>query len=174
MDDPRYPIGKLDKKGPLTPAERSHMVESLAVAPATFRAAVKGLDDRQLDTPYREGGWTVRQVVHHVADSHMNSYVRFRLALTENEPAIKGYDEKLWAELFDARKAPVEASLNLMDALHHRWVILLRNFKPEDFARTMRHSERGTMTLDDSLALYEWHGRHHAAHITSLRKRMGW
>jgi uncharacterized damage-inducible protein DinB len=174
VDDPRYPAGKLEKKGPLTPAERSHMVESVATAPANFRSAVKGLDDRQLNTPYREGGWTVRQVIHHVADSHMNSYVRFRLALTETEPTIKPYDEKLWAELPDARSAPIEPSLNMLDAMHHRWVILLRSFKPEDFARTMRHPERGTMTLDDSLALYEWHGRHHAAHITSLRKRMGW
>ncbi|HXN64775.1 MAG TPA: putative metal-dependent hydrolase [Candidatus Acidoferrales bacterium] len=174
MNDPRYPIGKLEKKGPFTPAERSHMVESIATAPAQLRAATKGLDDRQLDTPYREGGWTVRQVIHHVADSHMNSYVRFRLALTEKEPTIKAYDEKLWAELPDARKAPVDTSLAMLDAMHHRWVILLRSFKPEDFARTMRHPERGPMTLDDSLAIYEWHGRHHAAHITELRKRNGW
>ncbi|HLI30711.1 MAG TPA: putative metal-dependent hydrolase, partial [Terriglobia bacterium] len=142
--------------------------------PARLRAAVKGLSDAQLDTPYREGGWTVRQVVHHLADSHMNSYVRFRLALTESEPTIKTYDQTRWAELRDARTAPVEPSLALLESLHKRWVLLLKSLEAADFSRTFRHPDRGTMTLDQNLALYAWHGRHHVAHITSLRERMGW
>jgi uncharacterized damage-inducible protein DinB len=150
------------------------MIESIAAAPENFRAAVTGLNGAQLDTPYRDGGWTVRQVIHHVADSHMNSYVRFRLALTENEPTIKAYDEKLWAELPDARTAPVEISLAMIEALHRRWVLLLKSFGPSDFARTVRHPQHGTMTLDDAVALYEWHGRHHTAHITALRAARNW
>jgi uncharacterized damage-inducible protein DinB len=174
MTDPRFPVGKLNRKGPLSPEDRASMIESLAAAPENFRNAVMGLNGAQLDTPYREGGWTVRQVIHHVADSHMNSYVRFRLALTENEPTIKAYDEKLWAELPDARTAPVEISLAMIEALHRRWVLLLKSFGPADFARTVRHPVNGTMTLDDALALYEWHGRHHTAHITALRAARNW
>lgn len=172
--DLRYPVGKADKKGPLTPDERNHMIESLAAAPAAFRAAVAGLSDEQLDTRYRNGGWTIRQVIHHVADSHMNAYIRFRFAVTEAEPTIKPYDEKAWAELADARSAPVEPSLQVIDGIHQRWVILLHSVREIDYNRAMKHPERGLMTLDDTLALYEWHARHHAAHITGLRKERGW
>jgi uncharacterized damage-inducible protein DinB len=172
--DLRYPVGKADKKGPLTPEERKHMIESLAAAPARFREAVAGLNDQQLDTRYRSGGWTVRQVVHHVADSHMNAYIRIRFAVTEAEPAVKAYDEKAWAELADARSAPVEISLQLLDAVHQRLVILLHSVREIDCNRAMKHSENGLMSLDDVLAMYEWHGRHHVAHITGLRKERGW
>jgi len=132
------------------------------------------LSEQQLDTPYRDGGWTVRQVVHHMPDSHMNSYVRLRLALTENEPIIKPYVEHLWADLYDARTAPIAVSLALLEALHQRWVMLLRSLKPADFSRTFRHPENGVRTIDWLLQLYAWHGRHHVAHITSLRERMKW
>jgi hypothetical protein len=172
--DLRYPVGKADKKGPLTPEERKHMIESLAAAPAKFRAAVAGLNDQQLDTRYRSGGWTVRQVIHHVADSHMNAYIRIRFAVTEAEPLVKAYDEKAWAELADARSAPVEISLQLLDAVHQRLVILLHSVREIDYNRAMKHSENGLMSLDDVLALYEWHGRHHVAHITGLRQERGW
>ena len=128
----------------------------------------------QLDTPYRPGGWTVRQVVHHLPDSHMNAYVRFRLALTENEPTIKPYEQQLWAELPDAKTADIEMSLKLFEGLHQRWVLLLRSMKPEDFHRKYIHPESGVNVLDNVLQLYAWHGKHHVAHITSLRKRMGW
>ncbi|MEK6570441.1 MAG: YfiT family bacillithiol transferase, partial [Bacteroidota bacterium] len=149
-------------------------IQHLADAPANLRGAVRGLSDRQLDTPYRPGGWTVRQVVHHVPDSHLNAYIRFKLALTENEPTIKPYEQQLWAELPDARTGPIEMSLALLEALHKRWVLLLQSLNPSDFNRTFRHPELGLMTLDRTLALYAWHGRHHVAHITSLRERMGW
>jgi hypothetical protein len=172
--DPRYPVGKLEKKGPLTSDERKHMIESLAQAPARFRAAVAGLNDKQLDTRYRDGGWTVRQVIHHVADSHMNAYIRFRFAVTEAEPKVKAYDEKAWAELADARTAPIEPSLKLLDGIHDRWTILLHNVREIDFNRGLNHSENGHMTLDDVLADYEWHSRHHEGHITNLRKKNGW
>jgi uncharacterized damage-inducible protein DinB len=139
-----------------------------------MRAAVARLTDEQLDTPYRDGGWTVRQVVHHVPESHLNSYVRFKLALTEHEPTIKPYFEDRWAELEDARTAPIELSLNLLDAVHGRWVWFLRSLKPTDFERAFQHPDLGKVTLDKNVALYAWHGRHHVAHITSLRERMGW
>jgi len=134
---------------------------------------VAGLSEPQLDTPYRPGGWTVRQVVHHVPDSHINSYVRFRLALTENEPTVKPYDESRWAELADSRTAHIETSLALLESLHERWVLLLRSLSPADFRRQFRHPELGAVSLEKNLALYAWHGRHHVAHITSLRERMG-
>jgi uncharacterized damage-inducible protein DinB len=139
-----------------------------------MRTAVAGLSDEQLNTPYRPEGWTVRQVVHHVPESHMNSYVRFKLALTEEEPTIKPYFEDRWAQLDDANQAPVGLSLDLLDALHGRWVWFLRSLKDADFQRTFRHPELGTVSLDRNIALYAWHGRHHVAHITSLRERMGW
>lgn len=172
--DLRYPIGPYQSKGTLSEEERHRAIEDIAEMPARLRAAVANLSADQLDTPYRPGGWTVRQVVHHVPDSHMNAYTRFRLALTEDEPTIKPYDEGRWAELEDARKAPPKMSLDLLEALHQRWVLLLRAMKPADFARRLRHPERGVMTLDDMLGLYGWHSRHHVAHITSLRERMGW
>jgi hypothetical protein len=153
---------------------RIEFIQRIADAPPEVKAAVQGLTEKQLDTPYREGGWTVRQVVHHLPDSHINSYVRFRLALTEDEPTIKPYNERLWAELFDARTAPVALSLQLLESLHERWVMLLRSLKPSDFSRTFRHPEHGARNLDWLLQLYAWHGRHHVAHITSLREKMKW
>jgi len=173
--DLSYPIGRFEWPQAVSAEERKEHIEEIAAAPAHFQEATRGLDDWQLDTPYRPGGWTVRQVVHHFADSHINAYVRFRLALTENEPVIKPYDEKRWAELADARGAPLELSLQLIDSLHQRWVDLLRSFSEADFARTFRHPELPEpVRLDTYLASYAWHCRHHAAHITSLRQRMGW
>jgi hypothetical protein len=139
-----------------------------------MRAAVSGLSTAQLDTPYRDGGWTVRQVVHHVPDSHMNAYTRFRLALTESEPTIKPYDQEAWANLADSRTAPVEWSLALLEALHRRWAAMLESLADEDFSRRFRHPEIGVVTLGEVLGMYSWHGRHHVAHITGLRGRMGW
>jgi uncharacterized damage-inducible protein DinB len=172
--DLRYPIGEYVPKAALTAQERAAAIADISAVPQKLRDAVAGLSREQFDTPYRPGGWTVRQVVHHVPDSHLNSYVRFKLALTENEPTIKPYEEALWAELADSRETPVEVSLALLEALHHRWDILLRSLRPEDFARRLRHPERGTMTLDDMAGYYAWHSRHHVAHITSLRQREGW
>lgn len=172
--DLRYPIGRFNRESEITPAKIAGWIDEVAAAPAALRAAVAGLTPEQLNTPYRPGGWTVRQVVHHLPDSHLNSYVRFKLALTEDDPVIKPYAEDRWAELHDARTAPVETSLVFLEALHQRWVALLRALTPPDFARTFRHPERGQMRLDDTLALYAWHGRHHVAHITGVRQRLGW
>ena len=173
--DLSYPIGKFEWPETVAAGDRKQHIEEIAAAPSRFRAAVDGLDGRQLDTPYRPGGWTVRQVVHHFADSHINAYVRFRLAVTEDQPVIKPYDEKKWAELPDARTGALELSLPLIDSLHQRWVVLLSSFSEADFARTFRHPELpGTVRLDTYLASYAWHCRHHAAHITSLRDRMAW
>jgi len=174
MPDPRYPIGKLQAIEHPDDSMRKEFIQRIADTPAALTAAVKGLSEQQLDTPYRDGGWTVRQVVHHMPDSHMNSYIRLRLALTENEPTIKPYEEDLWAELVDARTAPITVSLTMLEALHQRWVMLLRSLKPADFSRTFRHPENGVRTIDWLLQLYAWHGRHHVAHITSLRERMKW
>ncbi|SRR6266536_637346 len=172
--DLSYPIGKFQTPQSITPSLRAGWIDEIAAAPALLREAVRGLDDAQLDTPYRPNGWTVRQVVHHVPDSHMNSYIRFRLALTEEEPAIKPYDEVKWAELHDARTGPVAMSLQLLESLHLRWVALLRSFSETDFSRRFNHPQDGVQRLDAALAAYAWHGKHHAAHITSLRARMGW
>jgi uncharacterized damage-inducible protein DinB len=172
--DPRYPVGKYQPPADVTPATRNEAIREIATNPEKIRAAVNGLDDAQLETPYRDGGWTLRQVVHHVADSHMNAYIRFRLALTETEPTIKPYEEAAWAKLEDAAHAPVDVSLKLLVPLHERWVGLLRSMKDDDFARTFRHPEHGVRTLDWMLFLYGWHGNHHAAHITELRKQKGW
>ena len=172
--DLSYPIGKFDFQQTVVPEAIPGLIADIAAAPAAFRAAVHGLDDRQLDTPYRPGGWTVRQTVHHIGDSHMNSFIRLRLALTENQPTITPYDQALWAELPDMRTLPVEVSLQLIDALHTRWVKVLQALTPADFARTFRHPEIGLVRLDTNLALYAWHGKHHAAHITGLRERMAW
>ena len=174
MTDLRYPIGKFSFDDEITPEKRRQCIQQIAAAPAQLRAAVAGLSPEQLDTPYRPGGWTVRQVVHHVPDSHLNSYIRCKLALTEEEPTIKPYDEKRWAELEDVRATPVEVSLMLLESLHRRWVPLLESLAPADFARKFRHPELGALTLEQNIALYAWHGRHHVAHITSLRQRMGW
>ena len=172
--DLRYPIGKLERPAIVTPEMRRQYVAEIAAAPGLLREAVKGLSDEQLDTPYRPEGWTVRQVVHHMVDSHVNSYIRFRLALTEDEPTIKPYNEKAWAELADAKSMPVEVSLCFLECMHQRWVALLGSLSDADFARTFRHPEMGVMRLDITAAIYAWHGRHHAAHITGLRERMGW
>ena len=172
--DLRYPIGRMERKSTLTPDERGAAIAAIAAAPRLLRDAVAGLSDAQLNTPYRPGGWTVRQLVHHVADSHMNAYGRFRLGLTEQNPTIKPYDEAKWAELDDARTMPIDISLNLLDALHQRLDTLLRAVKDDAFQRTVNHPENGPMTLDTLLAIYSWHGRHHAAHVTGLRERMKW
>jgi len=174
MSDPRYPIGKFSYSGPLTDEQRRQCIENISNVPAELRKAVAGLSEAQLDTPYREGGWTVRQVVHHVPDSHMNAYVRFKLALTEDEPTIKPYMQDLWAELQDSQSTPIETSLALLDNLHLRWVNLLNFLRPEDWKRSFRHPELGLVPLEKNLALYSWHGRHHVAHVTELRKKMGW
>jgi uncharacterized damage-inducible protein DinB len=172
--DPRYPIGKYAPPQEVTPALRQQAISAIAEAPAKLRAAVKGLTEEQLNTPYRDGGWTVRQVAHHVPDSHMNAYIRFRLALTEQEPTIKPYEEARWAELEDAKHAAPDVSLDLLDSLHERWARLLRSLEEQDFARTFRHPDHGVRTLDWMLFLYAWHGRHHTAHVTELRKQKGW
>jgi uncharacterized damage-inducible protein DinB len=174
MADPRYPIGKFSFDGSLTEQQKSRLLDDVEQTPARLRAAVQGLSERQLDTPYRDGGWTVRQVVHHVPDSHMNSYVRFKLALTEDEPTIRPYMENLWAELPEAKTAPVELSLALLESLHKRWNLTLRGIRPDQWNRTFRHPEMGTMNLEKALALYAWHGHHHVAHVTALREKMGW
>lgn len=173
MNDARYPIGLFHLDHTPTEADRAGWIEVLEAAPTRLRAAVSGLDDTQLDTPYREGGWTVRQVVHHLPDSHLNSYVRFKWALTEDAPVIKPYFEDRWAELPDM-SAPLEVSLALFSALHERWTILLRAMTEADFARTFVHPENGVQALSESLALYAWHSEHHLAHITGLRERRGW
>ena len=172
--DLQYPIGKFQWGGVLTDEQRDQLIDQIEQAPAQLRHTVAGLTEEQVDTPYRPGGWTVRQVVHHLSDSHMNTYVRFRLALTEDEPTIKPYAQERWAALEDARTAPVGLSLSLLESLHGRWVLLLRSLRAADFARTFRHPEMGVLTLDKYLGLVAWHGRHHIAHITSLRERMGW
>jgi uncharacterized damage-inducible protein DinB len=172
--DLRYPVGKNELKTALTPEERNAAIEEIAGLPARLRAAVAGLSRDQMETPYRPGGWTVRQVVHHIPDSHMHAFLRFKLALTEDQPTIKPYDQARTAELTDSRELPAEVSLALLDALHQRWTSLLRGMRPEEFARCFNHPERGSMTLDGLVDVCAWHGRHHVAHIISLRERMGW
>ncbi len=175
MSDPRYPIGDLKlKSGPLTAAERTALISQIRELPDRLESAVRGLSPQQLATPYRDGGWMVRQVVHHLADSHMNAYVRTKLALTEDKPTVKPYDESLWAELSDARSEDVTNSLHLVRALHTRWVKCLDALRPEDFARKFVHPEAGTQDIDWILQLYGWHSRHHVAQITALKERMRW
>ncbi len=172
--DLRYPIGKFQAPAEWSAEDLAGWIDQVAAAPAALASAVSGLSEEQLDTPYRPGGWTVRQVVHHLPDSHLNANIRFRLALTEDEPAIKAYDETLWAELPDARSAPIEPSLRLLAALHERWVDLLRAMTTADFDRALVHPEIGRIPLGRMLALYAWHGRHHTAHVTALAERSGW
>lgn len=172
--DLKYPIGKFAWEENFTDDRRRELIGQIAEAHAKLRAAVKGLDDKQLDTAYREGGWTLRQVAHHLPDSHLNAYVRFKLALTEDEPTIKPYDQELWAKLPDAKTAPIEPSLMLLESLHQRWVTLLKSLSAADFKRKLKHPEWGTVSLEQVLAQYAWHGRHHVAHITALRERMKW
>jgi hypothetical protein len=172
--DLRYPVGKFTFPDTVSIEDRSKFVQQISEAPARMRVAVAGLSDDQLNAPYRPGGWTVRQVVHHVPDSHLNSYIRFRWALTEDDPAIKAYHEDRWAELPDARTAPAEISLALLESLHRRWGALLGSLTDQDWKRTFKHPELGPVSLEKNAALYAWHGRHHVAHITGLRQRMGW
>jgi uncharacterized damage-inducible protein DinB len=174
LDDPRYPIGRFDPRATGSDVDAPALIDQIAAAPAALRAAVTDLDDAQLDTPYRDGGWTVRQVVHHVPDSHMNALIRFKLALTEDTPTIKTYDEKAWANLADAATTPIHVSLALLDAVHDRWVRVLRAMTPDDLRRPLRHPEWGDVDLSMMLRLYAWHGRHHVAHIVGLRERAGW
>jgi uncharacterized damage-inducible protein DinB len=174
LDNLRYPIGRFTPPAATSRADRAAHIDTLRRLPARLEAAVAGLDDAQLDTPYRPDGWSVRQLVHHIADSHANCYVRFKLALTEDWPTIKPYDEAAWAELADSRSLPVEVSLTLNSALHERWVALLESMDEADFQKGFNHPERGRQNLATTLALYDWHSRHHTAHITSLRARQGW
>jgi hypothetical protein len=174
MSDPRYPIGKPNFDAPLSPEQRLAAMEAIEIAPLELRKAVRGLGNEQLETPYREGGWTVRQTVHHVADSHINAYCRLRLALTEENPTIRPYEEQLWAELSDGKSGPIGLSLALLDALHSRWGMLLRSLSEEQFARPLTHPASGVKNVDWLLAVYSWHGAHHVAHITELRKAKDW
>jgi hypothetical protein len=173
--DLRYPIGKYQRPGELTSEQRLEFIGAIGETPLRLTSALKDLSADRLDTPYRPGGWTVRQVVHHLPDSHMNAYVRMKLALTEEEPIIKTYDEARWAELFDGKRLPVRPSLDLLESLHKRWVLMLKSLAPADWARKFRHPDHEKlMSIDDSLALYAWHGKHHVAHITALRERNSW
>ncbi|CAH0343980.1 YfiT family bacillithiol transferase [Bacillus sp. CECT 9360] len=171
--DLRYPIGEFNHEGTITLESINEWIKEIENAPGELKEAVKGLEDEQLDTPYRPDGWTVRQVVHHLADSHMNAYVRFKLALTENNPTIKPYQESEWAELPDSRMS-VEVSLTLLEALHARWVTLLRSLNSTQLEQTFQHPDSGIVQVGYNIGLYAWHGRHHIAHITILRKRLGW
>jgi uncharacterized damage-inducible protein DinB len=172
--DLRYPIGKFEPVTTLTPDQRRQCIDAIGEAPARLSAAVAGLSPAQLDTPYRPGGWTVRQLVHHIADSHMNALIRFKLALTEDEPTIKTYEQARWAELADTKTPPIDSSLALLENLHKRWMLLLQSLGPDDWPRKFRHAGWGLATVDFLLAQYAWHSRHHVAHITSLRQRNGW
>jgi hypothetical protein len=175
VDDPRYPVGRFEPpKEPLSAAQRAGLIDEIERAPEELRHAIAGLSAAQLDTPYRDGGWTVRQVVHHLPDSHLNGYVRFRLALTEDEPTIRPYLEDRWARLPDAQAAEPAISLELLETLHRRWVLLLRGLSSEQWRRTLNHPDSGVMDLERVLALYAWHGRHHVGHVTALRRRLGW
>jgi uncharacterized damage-inducible protein DinB len=167
--DPRYPTGKLALDPNVTPDKRRPWIESIRTTPAKLRAAANGLSPQQLDTPYREGGWTLRQVIHHIPESHLNAFVRFKLALTEDTPTIKPYNEDAWAKLPDVARAPIESSLALVDALHQRWVALLDVMTDADFRRPLMHPERGTITLDTLLQIYAWHGPHHVGHIEIVK-----
>jgi hypothetical protein len=172
--DLRYPIGKFRPPENFTDENRRQFIHSIAETPERLVSAIAGLNAGQLDTPYRPGGWTIRQLVHHVPDSHMNAYIRFKLALTEDEPTIKPYEENLWAGLADTKDAPISTSITLLESLHARWVVLLCALTPAEWNRKFRHPDLGPVTLDHALALYAWHGKHHVAHITSLRQRSGW
>jgi uncharacterized damage-inducible protein DinB len=174
MEDLHYPIGRFEMPSAVSAVERARLIADLAALPRAMADAVAGLSAQQLDAPYRPEGWTLRQVVHHLPDSQMNGYVRFKLALTESQPAVKLFDEAAWAELPDTRQAPVDVSLALLDALQTRWALLMRAMQPAEWARTYLHPERGALRLDQALAMYAWHGRHHLAHIERTRQRNGW
>ena len=172
--DPRYPIGKFKRPESIAQEDRTAAIAAIAAMPGRLRNAVQGLDREQLDTPYREGGWTVRQTVHHYADSHMNAFVRVRLALTEDWPTIKPYDEKAWAMLRDSTGAPIGWSLDLIESLHARWVMMLDSLSDEEWKRGVNHPESGPMTIEYATLVYAWHSKHHVAHITRLREQKGW
>jgi hypothetical protein len=172
--DPRYPIGRFKRPETISAQDRTMATATIAAMPGQLQAAVKGLDREQLDTPYREGGWTIRQTVHHIADSHMNAYIRLRLALTEDWPTLKPYDEAAWATLRDATSAPVGWSVELLESLHARWVMVLDSLTPEQWERGGVHPENGRLTIDVLTQIYAWHSRHHVAHITRLREQKGW
>ena len=172
--DPRFPIGPFTFDPDVTPDKRQLAIAAIRETPARLRAAVTGLTPDQIETPYRDGGWTVRQVVHHVPESHMNAFVRFKLALTEDKPTIKPYEEDLWVRLPDIPRVPIETSLTLLDALHQRWNAILESMSPAQFTRPLIHPQHGEVRLDWMLQLYAWHGRHHTAHVTALRGRNGW
>jgi hypothetical protein len=174
LDDLRYPIGAFSAMASTMPGVRAANVNTLRLLPERLKAAVSGLSDLQLDTPYREEGWSLRQVVHHIGDSHMNAYIRFKLALTEDWPTIKAYDEAAWANLSDSRWLPIDGSLALITALHDRWVALLETMTDDDFRKGFTHPERGRVNLALALAMYDWHSRHHTAHITRTRTAHGW
>ena len=174
MTEPRFPIGKFHFEGPPSQDQRTKLIAEIEQAPAALRTAVKDLSAQQLDMPYRDGGWTVRQVVHHLPDSHMNAYVRWKLALTEDEPTIKPYAEDHWAQLADTQSTSIEVSLALLESLHTRWVQLLRSLDSTDWKKNFRHPELGLVSLEKNLGIYAWHGKHHVAHVTELRKTMGW
>ena len=174
LDDLRYPIGRFSAPASSLAGIRAAQIHTVRLLPERLRAAVKGLSETQLDTPYRDGGWTVRQLVHHVADSHAMAYIRCKLALTEDWPTINPYKEAAWANLADSRLLPVDVSLGLIAGLHARWAALLESLSDKDFQKGYNHPERGRQTLADALAMYDWHSRHHTAHITSLRARQGW
>lgn len=172
--DPRYPIGKFVRPEPVTPDLLATAIGVLADLPTELRNALSDLSHDQLNTPYREGGWTLRQLTHHIADSHINAFVRFRLALTEDNPVMGAYNEKLWAELHDSLHAPVEWSLELVESIHARWVMLLQSLTAEQFARPFAHPAQGPQTVALATLLYAWHSRHHLSHITHLRAAEGW
>ncbi len=174
MEDPRYPVGKFAYDKDATPEKRRAWIQDIVDLPKNARKAVAGLTAEQLDTPYREGGWTVRQVVHHLADSHMNAFVRIKLGLTETNPQITPYNQDAWAATADSRQADVELSLRLLEGLHGRWAALLSSLAPQDFSRTFLHPEDGVRSIDRTLQTYAWHCRHHVGHILSLRARKGW
>jgi len=174
MDELRYPIGKFSLPQSISPDDIRRATAAIEACPAELRKVLRGLDSKQLETPYRDGGWTVRQVVHHLPDSHMNAYIRMKLAMAEDHPTIKPYDEARWAEFDDARNAPIDESLSLLEALHLRWVRFLRSLKKADFGRPLHHPESGDWSIGSFVLLYEWHSKHHVAHITTLRERNGW
>lgn len=175
LDRQRYPIGKYVQPERISAAQRSAWVEEIAALPDLLEETVSGMSEQQLETPYREGGWSVRQVVHHLPDSHMNAYMRFKLSLTEERPVIKPYKENLWAELPDSQRTPIDVSLRLLESLHKRWVVLLHSLSEKDFQRTYYHPEhQKEFTLESVLGLYAWHGKHHRAQISALKQRMGW
>ncbi len=175
LEQLKYPIGKYAPPNPITPEHHYAWIQELVLAPGRFREAARAMSETQLDTPYREGGWTVRQLLHHVPDSHMNAYIRFKWTLTEEKPTIKAYHEDRWAKLEDSRVVPVELSLSLLESLHNRWVALLKVLTPEDFKKLYVHPQYGTeFSLERVLGLYAWHGKHHLAHIVNLKERMKW